>query len=190
MGSSGLKYYPCVLLLSMCILSISFAYLFWLANNKKMQISRVLYGLKSWNLVSQMGRSGLKYYPCVLLLSMYILSTSFAYLFWLGNNKKCKYPKFCMGYGDETWYVGSTTDITHVVCHTSRALLHIPPKVACAAKLRNSRWWLCFFFPFFPNAKLTFPGNEYFKKKIFFSLCLLKFVTMICNVNIYMGNIN
>ena len=38
---------------------------------------------------------------------MRIFNTSFAYLFWLANNKKVKYPEFCMGYIDETWYVGS-----------------------------------------------------------------------------------
>ena len=38
---------------------------------------------------------------------MCIFNTSYAYLFWLGNNQKIKYPKFCMGYIDETWYVGS-----------------------------------------------------------------------------------
>ena len=32
---------------------------------------------------------------------------SFAFLFWLANNKKDKYPQFCMGYSDQTWYVGS-----------------------------------------------------------------------------------
>ena len=37
---------------------------------------------------------------------MHIFNTSFAYLFWLAN-KKVKYPDFCMGYIDETWYVGS-----------------------------------------------------------------------------------
>ena len=37
---------------------------------------------------------------------MRTLNTSFAYLFWLANNKKGKYPEFCMGYSDETWYVG------------------------------------------------------------------------------------
>ena len=36
-----------------------------------------------------------------------IFNTSFAYLFWLANNKKVKYPEFCMGYNDEAWYVGS-----------------------------------------------------------------------------------
>ena len=36
-----------------------------------------------------------------------IFNTSFAYLFWLANNKKVKYLEFCMGYIDETWYVGS-----------------------------------------------------------------------------------
>ena len=38
---------------------------------------------------------------------MRISNTSFAYLFWLANNKKVKYPEFCMGYIDEIWYVGS-----------------------------------------------------------------------------------
>ena len=38
---------------------------------------------------------------------MRIFDTSFAYLFWLANNQKVKYPEFCMGYIDETWYVGS-----------------------------------------------------------------------------------
>ena len=38
---------------------------------------------------------------------MRIFNTSFAYLFWLANNKKVKYPEFYMGYIDETWYVGS-----------------------------------------------------------------------------------
>ena len=36
---------------------------------------------------------------------MHICNTSFAYLFWLANNKKIIYPEFCMGYIDETWYV-------------------------------------------------------------------------------------
>ena len=26
---------------------------------------------------------------------------------WL-NTKKCKYPEFCMGYSDESWYIGSS----------------------------------------------------------------------------------
>ena len=38
---------------------------------------------------------------------MRIFNTSLAYLFWLAYNKKVKYPEFCMGYIDETWYVGS-----------------------------------------------------------------------------------
>ena len=38
---------------------------------------------------------------------MGIFNTSFAYLFWLANNKKGKYPEVCMGYSDETCYVGS-----------------------------------------------------------------------------------
>ena len=68
-----------------------------------------------------------------------IFNILFAYLFWLGNDKKVKYPEFCMGYIDETWYVGSDghniqssvwatlmklgmwvvmgTSTTHVICH-------------------------------------------------------------------------
>ena len=38
---------------------------------------------------------------------MRLFNTSLAYLFWLANNKKVKYHEFCMGYIDETWYVGS-----------------------------------------------------------------------------------
>ena len=38
---------------------------------------------------------------------MRIFNTSIAYLFWLANNKKFKYPELCMGYSDEAWYVGS-----------------------------------------------------------------------------------
>ena len=37
---------------------------------------------------------------------MCIFNSSFAYLFWLANNKKDKYPEFCMGYSDEICYVG------------------------------------------------------------------------------------
>ena len=43
----------------------------------------------------------------VCLHQMRIFNTSFAYLFWLANNKKIKYPEFCMGYINETLYVGS-----------------------------------------------------------------------------------
>ena len=37
-----------------------------------------------------------------------IFNITFAYLFWLANNKtgKC-IQEFFMGYSDETWYVGS-----------------------------------------------------------------------------------
>ena len=38
---------------------------------------------------------------------MCIFNTSFAYLFRLANNKKDKYPEFCMGCSEETWYVSS-----------------------------------------------------------------------------------
>ena len=40
-------------------------------------------------------------------LRTHIFNTPFTYLFWLPNNKKGKYPEFCMGYSDETWYVDS-----------------------------------------------------------------------------------
>ena len=40
-----------------------------------------------WATVTNFGSSALKYYPCVLLL-ICILSTLFAYLFWLANNNK------------------------------------------------------------------------------------------------------
>ena len=36
---------------------------------------------------------------------MGILNTSFAHLFWLGNDKKGKYPEFCMVCSDKTWFV-------------------------------------------------------------------------------------
>ena len=36
---------------------------------------------------------------------IHILNSSFAYLFWLANNNKGKYPEFYVGYSDETWYV-------------------------------------------------------------------------------------
>ena len=37
-----------------------------------------------------------------------LFSTSFAYLFWLANNILTgKYPEFCIGYCDESWYIGS-----------------------------------------------------------------------------------
>ena len=29
---------------------------------------------------------------------MRVFNNSFAYLFWLANNKQIKYPEFCMGY--------------------------------------------------------------------------------------------
>ena len=61
---------------------------------------------------------------------MPIFNTSFAYLFWLANNKKVKYPEFCMAYIDETWYVGSDGHkYYHVVCchqmHILNTYLHI-----------------------------------------------------------------
>ena len=144
----------------MCIFNTSFAYLFWLANNKKVKYSEFCMGYmdETW----YVGSGGHKYYPrglsspnahiwyliCIIICSdwlitkgsnvqcfvwvtlmklgmwvvmgtsrstthvayhhqMRIFNTSFAYLFWLANNKKVKYSEFWMGYVDETWYVGS-----------------------------------------------------------------------------------
>ena len=43
-----------------------------------------------------------------VVIELLIFNTSFAYLFWLANNKKkIQYPEFCKGYIDETWCVGS-----------------------------------------------------------------------------------
>ena len=36
-----------------------------------------------------------------------IFSTPLHNLFWLANNKKVKYPEFCMCYSDKTGYVGN-----------------------------------------------------------------------------------
>ena len=48
---------------------------------------------------------------------MYICNISFAYLFSLAYIKKGKYPEFCMGHSDETWYVVVVgTGIIHLVC--------------------------------------------------------------------------
>ena len=56
---------------------------------------------------------------------MRIFNTSFAYLFWLANNKKIKYPEFCIqGYIDETWYVGSDGH-KHYPCGLSSPNVHI-----------------------------------------------------------------
>ena len=89
----------------MHIFNTSLAYLFWLANNKKIKYSEFCmdYVDKTW----YVGSDGHKYYDVVCRYQMRIFNTSFAYLFWLANNKITKYPEFCMGYIDETWYVSS-----------------------------------------------------------------------------------
>ena len=38
---------------------------------------------------------------------MCIFDISFAYLFWLANNNKGKYPEFYISYSVEIWYGGS-----------------------------------------------------------------------------------
>ena len=83
-GSDRHKCYPRGLS-SLCILNSSFAYLLWLANNKKGKYQEFCMDYSDKTLY--VGSSGLKYNPCVLLLLMRLLSTSFAYLFWLANNK-------------------------------------------------------------------------------------------------------
>ena len=75
----------------------------------------------------------------VCLHQMHISNTSFAFLFWLAYNKnknkqkKNKYPEFCMGYIDETWYVGSDGHkTTHVVCRHQMRLLKVDiPILTC-----------------------------------------------------------
>ena len=58
---------------------------------------------KTW----YVGSGGHKYYPCGLSSLNAHIQYSFAYLFWLTDNKIGKYLEFCTGYSDETWYVGS-----------------------------------------------------------------------------------
>ena len=52
------------------------------------------------------GSGGHKYYPCGLLSPnvhiLYLVCISVL----IGLQQKVKYPEFCMGYIDETWYVG------------------------------------------------------------------------------------
>ena len=79
----------------------SFAYLFWLANNKKR--ANIQSSDETW----YVGSCGRKFYQSGLSSPNGIFNTSFAYLFWLAYNNKGKYSQFCMGYSDKTWYVGS-----------------------------------------------------------------------------------
>ena len=90
----------------MRILNISFAYLFWLANNKTGKYPEYCMGYsgETW----YVGSSELKCYPFTLSSPMHMLNSSFAYLFWLANNKKGKYPGFYVDYSNETWCVGSS----------------------------------------------------------------------------------
>ena len=80
------------------IVNTSFAYLFWLANNSKGTNPEFYMGYsddENW----YVGGSALMFYPCALLLlsSMHILITSFAYLFWLAIINKVKYSEFNIG---------------------------------------------------------------------------------------------
>ena len=70
-----------------------------MANNKKVKYPEFCmdYIDETW----YVGSDGHKYYPRSLFSPlMSIFDTSFAYPFWLANNKKIKYPEFCMGYSD------------------------------------------------------------------------------------------
>ena len=82
----------------------SFTYLFSLANNKKSQISRVLYGLHWWNLGMWvvMGTSTTHIICCH---QMCIFIASFAYLFYLANDKK---NQIC-----NNWYAHVKSDLNH-----------------------------------------------------------------------------
>ena len=103
------------------ILNSSFAYFFWLANNNK----GIYLGV--WVV--------LRYYPCVLLLSMHMSSFSLAYFFWLANNNKVKYPAFHMGYSDKTssvWLQYSTQVLPMCSFVVLIPHLHISPKVTHA----------------------------------------------------------
>ena len=90
----------------MRIFNTSFAYLFSLANNKKIKYPEFCMGWidETWYMLVVMGTSTTH---VVCHHRMHIFNTSFAYQFWLANNKKVKYLEICMGYIDETWYVGS-----------------------------------------------------------------------------------
>ena len=91
----------------MHIRQTSFAYLFWFANNKKVNIENSVWTTvtKLAMLVVVVGRNSSH---LVCHHQMCIFDTSFAYLFWLADNKTGKYPEFSMGYSDETWYEGSS----------------------------------------------------------------------------------
>ena len=77
-------------------------------------------------------------------------NTLIAYLFWLANNKKGKYPEFCMGYSDETWYVGSSghkyypqwSVVTKCVCLIGLPHLHIYSDwlITKKANIQSSVW--------------------------------------------------
>ena len=104
-GSSGLKYYPC-LLLSMCMLSTSVAYLFWLANNKNANIQSSIWAtvtkLGMWVLVGTSNTHWVSHHWMhIMNISLHICPD------WL-ITKKGKYPVDCMSYSDETWYAASS----------------------------------------------------------------------------------
>ena len=72
--------------------------LFWLANKNKAKYPDLYMGYSDETLY--VGRSTLKYYPCVLVLLMCMLITSFAYSFWLADKPNSNF-QFYMGLNDE-----------------------------------------------------------------------------------------
>ena len=65
-------------------------YLFWLAKNNKGKYRIQSYIWATNSETGYVGSSIFKYYPYDVLVSMCILSTLLAYLFWLTNNNKVK----------------------------------------------------------------------------------------------------
>ena len=126
----------------MCKFDTSFAYLFWLANNKEANIQRSVWATVSklgmWIVV---GRSTTK---CAYLLPHLHI------LFWLANNSKGKYSEFCLATVTKLgmWVVvGRST--THMVCghwmhifNTSFAYLFwLAYKKNISRVLYGLQWW-------------------------------------------------
>ena len=80
--------YPCVLLLLICILIMSFACLFWLFYNHVFeQQIQIIIQSSIWAKVMKVdvGGGALKYFSCVLLLSMDILTILCAYSYTVSS---------------------------------------------------------------------------------------------------------
>ena len=89
-----------------------------LSNEKAMTVFR-----QTWYVGSGGGGTSTTHVVCCHWTRL--TNTSFAYLFWMANNKKSdRYPEFCMGYIDVTWYVGSDGH-KHYPCSVSSPNEHI-----------------------------------------------------------------